>query len=378
MFKKERFILALLFMVVVSLLVIATLAEDNEGTPSKNTNGAVANCGINNDTCHLDHKDSSLDVYTTPDAEDSHKFTAPIEKDGEELGSGDYDLQAKAVARGGKDPYIHWLDDTDNEGQLDLTSADPEAEEDEEFWVGFGYKKGGAIYVYAKNNAYKYRKNNNPPVPKAKISIESDFPDDPEKTIEIEEGDDGKTLNTTLSKEGKATIYFTGRDSTDEDGDEMVYYWDIDGDGKFEDGNGTGDDLDERGKNYVYNYTEVGTYNLKFRVDDGVALSDSIFFTLEVKETEKKPELYVDDIAIEKDGEPAVDADIYKGDELQISAFIRNHDESGYGAATTEDVEVNIYYAVDSEDYDTWHIFADMPINIGKIVKEGQRRGDID
>ena len=360
------------------VVFLVAAVENNEGTPSKNTDGEIANCGINNATCHEDHKDPSLDVYTTPDTEDSHKFAAPIEKDGNKLGDGDYDIQAKAVARGGKESYINWLDDTNNAGQLDLTSADPEVEDDEEFWVGFGYKKSGSIFVYAKNNAYKYREQNNPPVPKAKISVESDFPNDVEKTIKIEEGDDGKTLTATLPKDGVLPMYFSGEDSTDDDGDELSYYWDIDGDGKYETGEHSGDNLNETGMTYLYNYTEVGTYSLKFRVADGIAESDSIFFTLEVKETEKKPELYVDDIAVELDGEPAVDADIYKGDELQISAFIRNHDKSGYGAATTEDVLVNIYYAMKSENYDTWHIFADMPLNIGKIAKEGQKQAEID
>jgi len=375
--SKKALILFIMMAAFVVFLVAAV--ENNEGKPSKNTDGAIANCGINNDTCHEDHKDSSLGVYTTPDTEDSHKFAAPIEKDGNKLSSSDYDLQAKAVARGGKDPYINWLDDTDNAGQLDLTSADPEVEEDEEFWVGFGYKKDGSIFVFAKNNAYKYRKDNNPPVPRAKISVESDFPEDDEKTIEIEEGADGKTLIATLPKDGILPIHFSGEDSSDDDGDELTYYWDIDGDGRFEDMSSTSDDLNETGMTYLYNYTVEGTYELKFRVADGIAESDSIFFTLEVKETEKKPELYVDTVAVEtEDGDPAVDADIYKGDELQISAFIRNHDKSGYGAATTEDIEVNIYYAVESEDYDTWHIFAEMPINIGKIAKEGQKQAEID
>ena len=366
-------------MMAAFVVFLVAAVENNEGTPSRNTDGAIANCGINNDTCHEGHKDPSLDIYTTPDTEDSHKFMAPLEKDGEKLGSGDYDSQAKAVARGGKDPYIHWIENTTNEGKLDLTSADPVVEDDEEFWVGFGYKKDGSIFVFAKNNAYKYRKDNNPPVPRAKISIESDFPKDDEKTIEIEEDDDGKTLIATLPKDGILPIHFTGEDSTDEDDDELSYYWDIDGDGKYETGEHSGDNLNETGMTYLYNYTEVGTYELKFRVADGIAESDSIFFTLEVKETEKKPELYVDAIAVEnEDGEPAVDADIYKGDELRISAFIRNHDESGYGAATTRDIEVNIYYAVKSEDYDTWHIFDDMPINIGKIAKEGQKQAEID
>jgi len=370
---------ALIFFIMVAAFVVLLVAavENNEGVPSNNPEDEnfKGNCGITNASCHEGDGDDTLDIYTTPNTEDSHKFAAPLEKDGEKLKTEDYKVQAKAVAIGGKEFYIDYLDDTDNAGELDLTSYDPT--DDEEFWVGFGYRdEYDTLHVYAKNKAYKYRKTNIPPVPAAKISVEPDFPDDDEKTIEIEEDDDDYTLTATLPKDGILPIYFSAEDSYDDDGDELTYYWDIDGDGRFETGE-TGENLNETGETYLYNYTEVGTYDLKLRVADGIEESDSIFFHIEVEETETKPELYVDGVAVEKDGENAVDADIYKGDELIISAFIRNHDESAFGADTTEDVLVNVYYAMDSEDYDTWHLFDDMPFNVGIINKEGLKKADI-
>jgi len=372
---KKRFLVLSFLVLSALLIIIATLPEDNQGTPSQNPEGDEfkANCGINDEGCHADHKDPNLDVYTTPDTEDARRFAAPIEKDGEKLGPDDYDVQAKAVATDGKSSYIHSLDDTDNDGQLDLTSYDPE--EEEEFWVGFGYKKDGSIFVYARDEAYTFPGQCHEPVPVAKISLEPDFPNEPEKTIEVTEEDNGKTLTGTLSKNGTLTVYFTGEDSYDEDGDELSYYWDIDGDGKFETGEQSGDNLNETGMTYQYDYTERRTYHLKFRVADGRHESNSIFFDIEVEETEKKPELFVDDVTVEtEDEENAVDADIYTGDELEITAFIRNHDESGYGAPTTEDVMVNVYYAMRSEGYQTWYLFDDMPIDLGRINIEGQKK----
>ena len=371
--KRRALVLSLLLTAL--FVACVTLSENNEGTPSQNPVGEdfKANCGINDDGCHADHKDPSLDIYTTPDSEDNHKFAAPIEKNGEKLGPGDYDLQAKAVANDGKSSYIDFLDDTNNDGQLDLASYDPE--EDEEFWVGFGYKKDDSIFVYVKDPGYTYHHHGTPPVPRAKISLEPDFPDDAGKTIVIEEGDDDKTLQGTLSKDGMLTVYFTGEESFDDDGDELSYFWDIDGDGNYETGEDSGDNLNETGIRYQYNYTETGSYRLKFRVADGSFESGSIFFNIEVKETEKKPELFVDDVTVETvDGEDALEADIYKGDELEIAAFIRNHDESGYGAPTPGDVRVAIYYTLKSDNYDTWYLFDDMPVNLGKINIEGQKK----
>jgi len=371
--KRRALVLSLLLAAL--FVAFVALSENNEGTPSENPEGEdfKANCGINDDGCHADHKDPNLDIYTTPDSEDNHKFAAPIEKNGEKLSPGDYDVQAKAVAKDGKSSYIDSLDDTDNDGQLDLTSHDPE--EDEEFWVGFGYKKDDSIFVYVKDPGYTYHHQGTPPVPRATISLEPDFPDDAGKTIVIEEGDDDKTLPGTLSKDGMLTVYFTGEESFDDDGDELSYYWDIDGDGNYETGEESGDNLNETGMNYQYNYTETGSYRLKFRVADGSFESGSIFFNIEVKETEKKPELFVDDVTVETgDGENALDADIYKGDELEIAAFIRNHDESGYGAPTPGDVRVAIYYALKSDNYDSWYLFDDMPINLGRLNIEGQKK----
>jgi len=370
---------ALIFFLLMTAFVVILLfvVDNNEGKPSDNLEGDIGNCGVSDIDCHKNHTDSSVSIYTTPDGDDTHIFAAPIEKDSEKLGSSDYKVQAKAVARGGKEPYIDWLDDTNNEGQLDLNKADPEAENNETFWIGFGYRdENDHIHVYVDNEGYKYRKQNKVPVPKAEMSIDSDFPEDDEQTIRVEENDDYKTLTATLPKDGTLTVYFSGSKSTDEDGDDLEYYWDIDGDGRYETGD-SGDNLDERGETYEFEYSETGTYELKFRVADGMSQSDSIFFTLEIKETEKKPELYVDEITVElEDGSDASDADIIKGDLLTIAVFVRNHDDSGYGDDTPNNVLVNIYYALDSEDFDTWYLIDDdqMPINLYRIQKEGQKQ----
>jgi len=370
--NKKILILFSLFLVAFFALLLAAV-EINQGTPSRNTDGSVPKCGISNESCHANNKDKSLSVYTNPDTDDSQKFTAPITKDGEKLKPSDFKLQAKAVAKDGKSPYIDYLDDTDNEGILDLTSYEPE--DGEEFWVGFGYRDNNdGIHVYVKSKAYKYRKENHPPKPVAKISIDPSFPDDPEKTIVVKEGDDGKILVTTLPKSGILTVYFSGSDSYDEDGDNLTYYWDIDGDGRYETGENTGDDLNETGENYQYNYTNTGEYKLKFRVADGIEESKSLFFNLTINETKKKPEIYIDELIIEHDGEEASVSDIFKGDEVNIDVYIRNHDESGYGKDTDEFVMVSLYYSMRSDNFDRWYEFEGSPLNAGRIGNEEMRK----
>ena len=357
MIEKKHILFILFFALAVALLLLATLPEDNEGTPKERTNNEK-NCGLGLTSCHKNDSDPSLSVVTSPNSEDHNLFVAPIYKDGEKLKDGEFQNQAKAVGVDSTSDFIDGLDTSNNEDELNLTSHGPA--DGEKFWMGFGYKdEYGTKHVFSQDEAYTYEKENTAPVAKAKISIESDFPDETDKTIEISEGEDGKTLNTALSKDGKATIYFTGRDSTDEDpGDELVYYWDIDGDGEFEDGNGTGDDLDERGENYVYNYTEAKTYNLKFKVADGTAESTSLVFTIEIADTEKKPELHPLDIVVEdENGDPVTE--FVKGDNIEISVEVENKDDSGYGTDTAAAVSVKLYYSRGEENYATWHELED-------------------
>ena len=361
--NKKRLLLVSFLAFALALFLIAIVAENNEGRPGNKTEGDGNNfCGTNNEDCHENDHDESLTIEAIPNPDDHHLFQAPIYKDGKKItktGSGDegFVSQAKAVAWTGKDDtYIYFLDNTDNEGELDITNATPE--DGDKFWVGFGYKdKHDTIHVNYDKEGYTYTKENSRPKPVAKISVDPDFPDDPDKTIVITKGDDNKTLTVYLSKEGKATIYFTGRDSYDddpEDQDNLTYYWDIDGDGHYETG-GTGEDMNETGRDYVWNYTETGTYNLKFKVSDGKAESDSIFFTLEIKETEKKPELHPLDIEVEdEDGNPKTEFE--KGDVISISFEIENDDESGYGEDTEGAVSVKILYALKSENYGTWYL----------------------
>ena len=374
--NKKVFIFSIM-LAALGVLVLFAVVETNEGTPGRNLDGDVSHCGINEEGCHEGDKDPGLGVYTTPDGDDSHLFAAPLEQDGDKLKEGDYEKQFKAVARGGKDEYISILENsTDNAALLDLNGADPEVENGDKFWMGFGYiDDSGSRHVYVKEEAYTYKKTNKVPHPLAKISVESNFPDDDEKTIEIETGADEKTLEATLPKDSSLTIYFDASASYDEDNeDTLEYYWDIDGDGEYEDGNGTGEDLDETGMTYEFDYVNTGTYNLKFRVADGYSESGSIFFTLEVKETEKKPELFLNDLTIEnEDGEDAGESVITKGDELTIDVYVRNEDDSGYGAATDSNVMVNLYYALKSDSYE-WQLFDDMPIDFGRINDKGQKR----
>ena len=370
MIGKKRLLLILFFALAVVLLLLATLPEDNEGTPSQRTD--EKNCGMGLLACHKNDTDSTLTVETAANSEDHKLFVAPIYKDGEKLKDTEFQNQAKAVAVDSTSDFINSLDTSDNEDELNLTSHGPT--NGEKFWIGFGYKdEFDTIHVNSQDEAYTYEKENTPPVPKAKISIESGFPDDVDKTIEISEGDDGKTLSTALTKDGKTTIYFTGRDSTDDDpGDELVYYWDIDGDGEFEDGNGTGDDLDERGENYVFNYTEAKTYNLKFKVADGTAESTSLSFTIEIAETEEKPELHPLDIVVEdENGDPATEFE--KGDTIELSVEVENKDDSGYGADTAAAVSVKFYYARGEESYNTWHELEATDTG-SKIIDNGKAR----
>jgi len=349
---KKRLLFITFFALAVVVLLLAALPEDNEGKPGNNTTGEK-NCGLNNVDCHDGDEDSTLSVETAANSEDHNLFVAPIYKDGEKLKDTEFKNQAKAVAISNSDDYINYLDTSDNEDELDLTSHGPT--DGEKFWVGFGYMdEFDTIHVWSQNEAYTYEKENTPPVPKAKISVESDFPDDAQKTIEIDEASGSKTLTTALSKDGRATVYFTGRESTDDDaGDELTYYWDIDGDDKFET-NGTGDDLDERGKNYVYNYTEAKTYNLKFKVADGTTESSALEFKVTVEETEEKPELHPLEIIVEdEDGNAATEFE--KGDAIEIKVDVENKDDSGYGAGTDAAVGVKFYYAKGSESYNTWY-----------------------
>jgi len=357
MIEKKHILLILFFALAVALLLLATLPENNEGTPKERKNNEK-NCGMGLTGCHKNHTDSTLSVVTSSNSEDHNLFVAPIYKDGEKLKDAEFQNQAKAVAVDSTSDFIDGLDISNNEDELNLSSHGPA--DGEKFWMGFGYKdEYDTIHVFSQDDAYTYEKENTAPVPMAKISIESDFPEDSEKTIEISDGDDGKTLNTALSKDGKVTIYFTGRESTDEDpGDELIFYWDIDGDGEFEDGSGTGDDLDERGENYVYNYTTANTYNLKFKVADGTAESTSLVFTIKIADTEKKPELHPLDIVVEdENGDPATE--FVKGDNIEISVEVENKDDSGYGTDTAAAVSVKVYYSRGEENYATWHELED-------------------
>ncbi len=373
--KRKVIMLAALAAIFVLFLLVAV--EENQGKPSNSTDGSIKNCGTNEADCHENDLDEDISIRVSPDSDDNHLFTAAILRDGTKLGSDEFVSQGKAVARGGNDPYIHWLDNTDNAGKLDLTNADPEVEDEETFWVGFGYKDDeGKKYINVNSEGYTYSQNNRVPVPKATISIDPDFPVG-EETIFVQEGDDEQTLSATIPREGKLHIYFDGNQSTDEDEDDLEYYWDLDADGVFETGD-TGHDSDERGPFHKVTYSEEGILELLFRVADGTAESKSITFYLDIKDTESRPELFVDDLAVEYDGSDVSGEEIYQGEEISINAYVKNYDDSDYDKATEEDVLVYFYYAMDSEDYDEWHEFEDSPVNLGLIDRKKQTRGELE
>ena len=366
--NRKRVLLIGFFALAVALLLVATLPEDNEGVPSNRN--AEKNCGTTVEGCHNNDTDTSLTIEASPTGKDNQLFIAPIYKDGEKLEDTDYKKQAKAVAVEGSEDYIDSLDNTDNEGELDISSVSPD--DGDEFWVGFGYiDKDDTRHVFYMEVGYTYEKANTPPVPKAKISVEDDFPDDDEKTIVIEEGDDDKTLETALGKDGTVTIYFSGSDSTDADaGDTLTFHWDIDGDGEMEDGS-TGLDLDETGEYKEHEYGNAGTYELMFMVSDGSSESTKLNFVVEIKDTEKKPELHPVDFLVEdEDGNP--ETDFEKGDIIEVQMDVENKDDSGFGANTDTAVKVTFYYALDSESYATWYELYDT--DTGTAVKNNDKK----
>ncbi len=349
--KKKRLLLVALFALAVVFLLLASIPENNEGTPSKNTSGEK-NCGIGNVDCHKNDVTSGLEVRTSPNEDDHNFFRAPIFKDGVKLKDSEYENQAKAVAVDGSSDYIYELDEADNDNELDITSNNP-ADEDV-FWMGFGYKDDkDDIYVNIMSDAYTYTKKNSAPVPVAKISIEANFPDDTAKTIVVDDDHDGtEKLMVSLDRDGEVTIYFTGIDSTDEDKDDtIIYQWDLDGDGDLETGD-TGEDKDERGSNHTETYSAAGILTLKFQVADGTAESSVLSFEIEIEDTEEKPEIHIIDIAVENDDGEA-QTDFEEGDQVSISVEIENKDDSGFGKDTDDPVGVTFYYALKSEGYDT-------------------------
>ncbi len=347
-FRRKRFLLLTLLGIAVLLALLVTMPDENQGTPNLRTD--EKNCGVNDNGCHQNHEDSTLTTKTSTDPDDPHFFSAPLFQDGEKLREEDYQAQAKAVAlEGGLVDYIHWLNDTGNGGLLDLTNYGPE--DNESFWVAYGYRdKYDTIHIHGSTDAYTFEDWGDP-VPRAKISLDPDFPDDPQKTIFIEEGDDHKVLTGSLDRDSRLTIYFSGEASTHTKDRGLEYWWDIDADGVLESGD-SGQNRDERGMTQEFEYSEPGVYDLLFRVADGKKESPLLRFSLDLEKTEFHPELHARDFQVED--EDGRNEDYFeKGSVITLVCEVENNDNSGYGEDTERSVLVSFFYAAEP-NFDEW------------------------
>lgn len=349
----------LFFLVLAALLVVfAALPEDNEGTPDRRTD--EKNCGLSDASCHENDLDDALSVEVIANETMSCRFNAGLYTNGTPLEDENASSVAMALAEDGSGGYIQYFNDTALEKEFQVSYG---YEDGEEFWLGFGYRdKGGSLHVNAQEDAYTYQKLNCAPVAIATISTDADFPDDPGKTLRVGGcscgggGEENGTLYAELPPDGNLTVYFTGNLSYDpncQDASYLCYHWDLDGDGEFEDGN-VGDDRDEIGPYHEVEYSEAGSYHLKFKVSLNLSESRPLNLTIVVNETKRRPELHFLEFAVEnEDGEP--DTIFEVGELLMLSAFIENNDTGGYGADTQENVTVQFYYAMESENFTIWH-----------------------
>jgi beta propeller repeat protein len=368
--KKILRLIALVLLTAALLAMFTNFTEDNEGTPGRRTD--QENCGLNDGGCHQTDEDASLSVYTTGDKDDFKLFAAPLEKEGSKLSPDDYERQVKAVAVDGDSDYIHWLENqTKQDGQLDLSSYGPE--DGEEFWVGYGFiNSAEEIHVYVTQDAYLYRKNNEAPVPAVNISSDSSYPEDERKTIRPRMGDDEQTLDVYFSRESKeVTVFLTGAASYDPDGqdDDLEHYWDLDSDGKYEDGEGPGEDRDETGMSHEWVYNETGNYTLKYRVADGKTESSSIYFYINVNDVPDRPEYQPQELTV-KDDQEAEAVGFVAGETVYFNCSIWNGDGKDHNKASADKVGATLYYCLESEDYLTWYLIGSAETNAGIPVND--------
>ncbi len=346
MIEKQRLYRLLMVMVLVAgaVLILTALSEENLGTPSKRTD--QSNCGITAAGCHEADRDDTLGIYTTPETEDHHLFATSLNHDGDKVGKDDYKVQAKAVAVDGHSDFIHSLDDTDNEGKLDLTIYGPA--EGEKFWVGFGYKDNDDIrHINVQSDAYTYNKRNEIPVPALNISTETDFPEDDELSLRLEGEGTGEVFRAYLSREGSVTVYMEVASYDPDTGDELSHYWDLNENGNYGEGG-------ETEASYEFTYTETGSHEFRYRTADGKDESGSIVFQVEVKETRKKPELHFTDFTI-ADRNWVPTQVFLQNDLVNITFRIENNDDVKFNKGTEGTVKSMLYYSLDSEDFATWY-----------------------
>jgi len=361
---RRLFILS--FLVLAALLVVfCALPEDNEGTPDRRE--GEKNCGFFAPGCHENDQDDTLSVGVTANETKSCRFNAGLYANGTLLEGENASSVAVALAEDGSGDYLQYFNDTALEKEFLLPLG---YEDGEEFWLGFGYRdRGGNVHVNTQDDAYTYHELNCAPEAVATISTDPGFPSETGKTMRVggcscgDGGLENGTLYAELPPDGNLTVYFTGNLSYDpncQDASYLRYHWDLDGDGKFEDGS-VGDDRDETGPYHEVEYSEAGSYHLKFKVILNLSESRPLNITIVVNETGRRPELHFLGFTVENEDEEP-DTIFAVGELLMLSAFIENNDTGGYGADTKENVTVQFYYTMESENFTIWH-------EIGTIYK---------
>ncbi len=342
------------FKLLLSLLLLLVLLflfpQLNQGTPDQRTD--EKNCGLNDDGCHKSHRDDTLSIVAKQGTNCS--VSAVILRDGEQLQAENHTYMTKAIAREQDDEYIHYLLNSDQAENFSLTSADPGPEDGEMFWLGFGYRDtSDEIHVFMEEDAYQYLGVNCPYQPVARVSLDPDFPEDQSRTITLDRPLDNKTLHATLPPGGgRLEVYFSGNDSYTRDCTPFSYFWDLNGDGKCDNGS-TGSGLNETGPYHEMVYTEPGIYHLGFSIGEENC-SDCLHFTLIVNASKRNPDLYLGEIELENLDDPGLNTT--QGDDLLFAVYLLNRVTQGSGADVSGNITVSLYCSLGKENFSSWYL----------------------
>lgn len=105
------------------------------------------------------------------------------------------------------------------------------------------------------------------------------------KTVAVN-GQPTAALNASTTKVNvDDSITFNASESTDPDGDQLSYAWDLDGDGTYDDGSGP---------TASRSFSEPGTYDISVNVSDGTATDTQTVSVTVVDETSPSPSIIVD------------------------------------------------------------------------------------